>query len=142
MAIVFVSPKRKQLSFFAMIASIFVLILIIIIFIVFLIKPKPISDTKVFKKPDIKINFLVLDSEELKNLNVLDPIEYQFKYTALTKLGEDVFGKITAVSEQEAKNKLEKNELTGIELEIEEIGRDNPFNIYYQSSIIKSKDKK
>ena len=69
MAIVFVSPKKKQILFFSLIAGFFLLLLLTIILFVFLMKPEAMPAEKVFKKPNINIDFSILDSERLKELN-------------------------------------------------------------------------
>jgi hypothetical protein len=136
MAIVFVSPKKKQILFFSLIAGFFLLLLLTIILFVFLMKPEPIPAEKVFKKPNINIDFSILDSEQLKNLNQLDPIEYVFTYNAMSELGKTVSGRITAVSDVAAIKKLEEIKLSSIEVKRESLGRENPFNIYYQQVVV------
>ncbi|KKP32965.1 MAG: hypothetical protein A2312_02410 [Candidatus Staskawiczbacteria bacterium RIFOXYB2_FULL_32_9] len=135
MAIVFVSPKKKQILFFSLIAGFFLLLLLTIILFVFLMKPEAMPAEKVFKKPNINIDFSILDSERLKELNQLEAIEYVFTYNAMSELDKIVSGKITAVSESAAVIKLEEIKLSSIELKRESLGRENPFNIYYQQVI-------
>lgn len=136
MAIVFVSPKKKQILFFSLIIGFFLVLLFTIILFVFLLKPEAMPIEKVFKKPNINIDFSILDSDQLKNLNQLEAIEYVFIYNAIAELGKTVSGKITAVSEASAISKLEEIKLSNIELKRESLGRENPFNIYYQQNIV------
>jgi uncharacterized SAM-binding protein YcdF (DUF218 family) len=136
MAIVFVSPKKKQILFFSLIVGFFLILLFTVILFVFLMKPEAIPQEKVFKKPNINIDFSILDSQQLKNLNQLDPIEYVFTYKAMSEEGSAVSGRITAVSEASAIAKLEQINLSSIELKKESLGRENPFNIYYEQVIL------
>lgn len=139
MAIVFVSPRRKQIIFSALIVSVFILIIIVIALIIFLSKPTPVLESQVFKKPNININLSVLDSDELKALTPMPEMEYNFIYQASDKSGKVVVGNVLAVLEKEAIAKLEAMDLHGISVVKEQTGRDNPFGVYYQKSIIKTK---
>lgn len=139
MAIVFVSPRKKQITFFTLIAGFFVLAIIIIALIVFFSKPVVVSEDQVFKKPNISINFSVLDSDELKKLALLDPIQHNYIYSAVTEAGKSVEGKISAVSEDDAKTKLTEMKLSSIVLQKDPIGRKEPFDVYYQQQNIKTK---
>ena len=53
----------------------------------------------------------------------------------MSELDKIVSGKITDVSESAAVIKLEEIKLSSIELKRESLGRENPFNIYYQQVI-------
>ena len=66
MAIVFVSPKQRQKLFFLGITILFVLGLFVLGTVVFFSKPKPAPTEQVFVKPEIKVNFEVLDLEQVK----------------------------------------------------------------------------
>ena len=138
MAIVFVSPKKKQITFFVSIGGFFLFILILIALIVFLSKPAVVSEGEIFKKPNININLSVLDSNELKSLFPLDPVQYVFFYQANTEKGKSASGKITATDEDDAKAKLTDMKLSNIEVQKELTGRDNPFDVYYQTTIVKN----
>lgn len=132
MAIVFVSPRKKQITLIIIIASIFAVFLIGIFLVIFLFGSSNESNQIVFKKPNIKIDFSVLDSDQLKNLIALDPIEYVFIYNAIDSAGKNITGKITAVSQDAAQAKLQALKYNVGTLEIEKNGRENPFDSYYQ----------
>lgn len=134
MAIVFVSPRKRQITFFASIAVFFLFVVIIISLIVFLSKPTVVLEDQVFKKPNIALNLSVLDSNELKALILIDQVQYDFIYEAITDKGKSITGKISALSEDDAISKLEAMKFTNIKASQEPVGRDNPFSIYYQIS--------
>lgn len=132
MAVVFISPKKKQQMFFIGITTTFFLALIFIALLVFLSQPQPVAPELVFNKPKININFDVLDSEQFQNLLPYTQMEMQFTYTAAAKDGKIVNGLISAVSVEEARKILEEMDLTVGDIKEVEIGRENPFTPYYQ----------
>lgn len=72
MAIVFVSPQKKQ-KIFITAASALLAVFLVAAFVVFLVpelrnKPIEISEEEAYKTPDIKINFDIIDSEKVKDL--------------------------------------------------------------------------
>jgi hypothetical protein len=138
MAIIFVSPKKKQVTLLIMIIGFFAIALIAIFLIIFLLKPEAVLQDNVFQKPNIKIDFAVLDSDQLKSLVQLSQIEYQFIYSAVTELGKEVTGKVVAISIEQAEEKLKSDKLVNIKLELEKSGRENPFNVYYETTTTKS----
>jgi len=142
MAIVFVSPKKKILKISIAIVGFFAIGVIIITLFVFLVRPKPASEEVVFLKPNINIDFSVLDSEELAKLVLLNNIEFKFDYEAEDKDNKKVFGSVYAQSIDLAKQSLEKNRLKIITLEKEILGRDNPFTSYYQEASTEKNIKK
>jgi len=142
MAIVFVSPKKKILKISIAIVGFFAIGVIIITLFVFLVRPKPASEEVVFLKPNINIDFSVLDSEELAKLVLLNNIEFKFDYEAEDKDNKKVFGFVYAQSIDLAKQSLEKNGLKIIKLEKEILGRDNPFTSYYQEASTEKNIKK
>jgi hypothetical protein len=103
--------------------------------IVFLSKPVAISENQVFKKPNISVNFSVLESDQLKALIPMDPIQYDFTYKATTEAGKEITGKISAISQEAAVAKLTEMKLSDITAEKDAIGRENPFGAYYQAII-------
>jgi len=131
MAIVFVSPKQRQKMFFMGIAGTLVVFLIIVTLLVFLSKPKMVSTTQVFQKPEISIDFAVLDAEQVKNSDILNKLQLSFSYQARTNLGQNTEGKILAPSLEEAQKLLEEQGLSDIQLKEPEVGRENPFSVYY-----------
>lgn len=130
MAIVFISPKEKQKVFFGAIAGVFGFIVIVIAIIILLSRPAPIAQEKVFKKPPIKINFALLDSDKLKNLQPFPQIEAEFTYTAKDAEDRDVAGKITAASEDDARKAIEAMNLKILTINGPLLGQDNPFTPY------------
>lgn len=142
MAIVFVSPKEKQKVFILGIGGIFFLILIIIGLGVFLARPKEVSTEEVFQAPKIEINFDILKSDKVKNLEFLPVLENEYNYKAQTAKGEPKSGRIAAYSQEEAKQILAGLGLSNITLEGIKIGRDNPFTPYYEvKPPVKTKNK-
>jgi len=134
MAVVFISPKQRQKTFFIGITIVFLLILVAIASVVFFAQPKQNQVQLVFNKPKINIDFKIFDSDDFKNLKPFTEMELQFTYTATEKDGKPTQGLIAAVSEQEARNLLESMELTVTSIEEVKIGRDNPFAPYSQPS--------
>ncbi len=135
MAIVFISPKDRQKVFILGIAGLFFLILIIIGLRVFLAKPKKIALEEVsyaFHAPEIRINFDVLKSDKVKNLEFFPEIEKEFNYKAQTVKGESKSGKIAAPSQEKATQILTALGLSGITLEEIKGGRSTPFRPYYE----------
>ncbi len=130
MAIVFVSPKQRQKMFFLGITILFLLFLSVIGTIVFFSKPKPTME-QVFIKPDIEINFKVLDLDQVKGSLLMGKVQREFTYSATTEKGKQESGSIFADSIEEAKKKLEDSGLFLSTLEEIFIGRENPFAPYY-----------
>src|SRR3989344_5320630 len=116
MAVVFISPKQRQKTFFLGITVIFLLFLAAVGFAVFLSQPKPVSPEIVFNKPKISIDTKIFDSEQFKNLQPFAEMKIRFAYTARTTQGESETGIITAVSENEAKKILEDAGMAVIDL--------------------------
>ncbi len=130
MAIVFISPKQRQKTLIFGIIGLVSLALIIIGLGVFLKKPKTIPSERVFKPPKIEISFEVLESDQVKNLEVFEKIKKEFNYQGKTEEGEIQSGKILALSREEALKLLKELGLSDIVLEEMEIGRGNPFVSY------------
>lgn len=131
MAIVFISPKQKQKTIIFGIVGIISLVLVIIGLMVFLKKPETVPPEQVFKAPKIEINFEILESDKLKNLEDFEGLKNEFNYQATTKDGELQPGKILAVSRKQAIKSLEDLGFSDIVLEEGiEVGRENPFVIY------------
>ncbi len=139
MAIVFVSPKQRQKMFFLGITVLFLLFLLIIGTFIFFSKPKPIPIEQVFIKPNIKINFGILDSEQVKKSLFMERVQKEFTYKSVTNKGEPKLGSIFASSIEDAKKILEDSGLLSIVLEEALMGRENPFTPYYgvNSNVLK-----
>jgi len=99
---------------------------------VFFAKPKGIQTEVVFHAPQIRINFDVLKSVRVQNLELPPGIEKQFTYQAKDKDSRSQTGKIAAISSAEAEVLL-----TGLgyqQIVLQEVlgGRENPFTPYYE----------
>lgn len=132
MAIVFISPKERQKVFILGIAVLFVLFLVGISLIIFLAKPKETPSELVFHAPKIRINFDVLTSDKIRDLQFLPEIEKEFNYAAKTETGQDKSGKIAASSPEKAIQILTALRLSSIVLEEIRGGRETPFSPYYE----------
>lgn len=135
MAIVFVSPKQRQKMFFLGITILFLLFLFIIGTIVFFSKPEATPAEQVFIKPKIKINFEVLDLEQVRGSLLMGRVQKEFAYQAATEKGEQKTGSVFAATMEDAKKILEDMGLISVTLREVEIGRENPFAPYYTPSI-------
>ncbi len=133
MAIVFISPKQRQKTFFMGITIVVLLFVAIIALSVFFAKPKEIAPELIFNKPKVNINLKALDSEQFKELEPFSEMEVQFSYSAVTEKRKNVTGIISAVSEDAAAEILKSMDLTVIEIKEVEIGRENPFTPYYET---------
>jgi len=111
------------------------LILFIIPFIIFLPwfnnESKSVFLQETFK-PDIKINFNTIDSDQIKNLELFSEAGKEFTYIANDKNGKQVMGKISAISKNEVQTFLEKMgfKVSSIEETSIIIGRKEPFVPY------------
>ena len=132
MAVVFISPKKKQRVFFIGITAVFLLILVSITFFVFMAQPQQVAQELVFNKPKVNINFKVLDSDKFKELLPFNEMQRQFAYTAENENGAVESGFISAISIGEARKILESIDLTVQDIKEAEIGRENPFSPYYE----------
>ncbi len=142
MAIVFISPKEKQKIFILGIAGFFLLVLVLIGLAVFLARPKNVPQEQVFQAPEIKINFDVLKSEQIKNLEIPGAIEKEFSYKATTAKGQEQSGKISAPSQEKAIEILTTLGFSNITFEEAKSGRENPFAPFYEITPPKKGGKK
>jgi len=132
MAVVFISPKQRQRTFFMGITITLLLFLAVISFTVILSGPKEISQVLVFNKPKINIDMSIFSSDQFRNLQPFPEMQTQFSYKAIGKDKKVKSGFISAVSITQARADLESKGLTVTELKEVEIGRDNPFVPYYK----------
>lgn len=130
MAVVFISPKKRQKMFFLGITVAFLLLLFIISLGVFLAKPAEVQQTLVFNKPKVNIDMALFDFKQFKDLNLFAGMKIQFSYTASTKDGKKQSGFISALSNAEAIKELQRVGLTRVSVKEVEIGRNNPFIPY------------
>ena len=132
MAVVFISPKKRQRTFFVVITLGFLILLASISLGVFLSKPKEVSSVVVFNKSKINIDMSIFDSEKFKNLKAVPEMLSQYNYKAVSKNGKVENGFISAISEADATKALNGLGLSVNSLQKSEIGRENPFSPYYQ----------
>lgn len=132
MAIVFISPKNRQKNLLIGIIIFFVLVLVLTTVAVLNSNPSKSSSDAYFKKTVITINYNLLNSKDVQGLEPLPEIQEEYLYTGLSKDKKPVSGKVLAVSEVDAQEKLK--EMNVLEAKIEKVstGRENPFSIYYQ----------
>ena len=131
MAIVFVSPKQRQKMFFFGITILFLIVLSVIGVTVFFFKPKYTATEVLFIKPEIKINFEVLDLEQVKASLIMERIQKEFVYSAMTVEGEEKTGSIFATTKEDVIKQLEDSGLILVVAEEVKIGRENPFTPFY-----------
>ena len=84
MAIVFISPKKRQRMFLLLITALLILSLIIMSFVTFFpeIKNKfqNVSTEGISQIPDVKINFSIIDSPAVENLELFQELQIEFSY--------------------------------------------------------------
>jgi len=134
MAVVFISPKQKQKTFFIGITVMFLLLLIIIFLVVFLYSPKLASPELVFNKPKVNIDIKFFDSEQFKNFDrpfIKIPLQFSYKATTKDRVPKTRTGFVSADSIDLAREAVVAMNLDIVELKEVEIGRDNPFTPYY-----------
>jgi len=136
MAVVFISPQKRQQMFLIGIISAFALFVTIVALLVFLSQPEKVAPELVFNKPKVSINFESFTSDQFKNLQPFVEMQTQFDYSALTKDNNQVDGSIFAANIDEAKKNLQDMGLTITDIKQAEVGRLNPFAPYYQSAVI------
>jgi len=108
------------------------MILIVIGLIVFLAKPKTVPPEQAFNAPEIKINFDILKSDKINDLELPPEVEKEFNYQAKTATGIAKSGKISAASPEKATETLTGLGLSSVVLEETITGRINPFVPYYE----------
>ncbi len=134
MAIIFTSPKKKQRIFFRATLALLILLLFIVSFVLF----SPMFENKLqnfpgeaaYAKPEIKIDFNIMDSDKVKNLEPFESVTIDFDYTAQDKNGKQFGGQVSAFSKDAAKNFLEQQGLNIISLAEVKLGRAEPFAPY------------
>jgi hypothetical protein len=131
MAVVFISPKQRQRMFFIGITVVFLLVLVTIALLVFLSQPESVAPEMVFNKPNIAIDFRVLDSDQFKKLESFEEMQIQFSYIATTDKGEIKTGTVEASTKEIAQKTLEAQGYMVTQIQEVEVGRVNPFVPYY-----------
>jgi len=135
MAVVFISPKQRQKTFFIGITAIFLLFLVIISLGIFTSGPKEVSSSLVFNKPKVDIDMKFFDSDQFKNLQTFTQMEKQYVYTFMDKNNAKQTGYISAVSEADAGTILKGMGINTSNIKEAETGRDNPFTPYYSTAV-------
>ncbi|MDO8530203.1 MAG: hypothetical protein Q7S10_02245 [bacterium] len=136
MAIIFVSPKRKQKAFTWSITAALILFLFIISLMIFppQFKNKLLnisSQEGAVVIPTVKIDFTTINSERVQGLEPFELVETEFDYIGEDQAGQKISGKISAQSLQLAKEALEATGLKVLSLTEANIGRNEPFIPYY-----------
>ncbi len=134
MAIVLISPKKRQKVFIWGVASLLVLVVIAIASFIFIPgltnQTINIPDTGAYITPDIKLNLKIVDSQQVQNLQPFLNIETEFAYIATDKNGKQAVGKISATDKDNAKKSLEAMGFVVLSLQEANMGRSNPFVPY------------
>ena len=131
MAVVFISPKERQKTFFVVITIIFLLFLAIVFLGVFFSKPEENFSAQVFNKPKVSIDMTIFDSEQFKNLQPFTEMQTQYSYKAATKNNKTQTGFIFADSMDDARTIITDMGLKVIDIIEVDAGRANPFAPYY-----------
>lgn len=134
MAVVFISPKQRQKTFFVVITAGVAVFLLFVMMAVFFSKPKETPQTMVFNKPKVSIDLKIFDLEQFKFLVPFEKMELQFSYKATDGENKLVEGFISAPSKEEAGQILIDMGYMVKELKELEIGRENPFTPYFQTN--------
>lgn len=130
MAVVFISPKRRQRIFFASVGLIFLVLFSLILGWIFISKPSKNQISVEFNKPKVTINFKVLDSDQFKSLQSFTSIQPQFKYTGKDASKKPVVGYIAAETKDDALKALQSKGFSEVEVSEVSEGRDNPYVPY------------
>jgi hypothetical protein len=134
MAIVFISPQKRQRTLIFSIAGFFALVLLAIGLSVFLAKPQVAPAQQYFTATPININWKVLKSDQFTKLVPVPEVEKEFQFSAKAADGSAKTGIVSAVSEDDANKALQNLSLASIVLTELKPGRDNPFSPYYQAT--------
>lgn len=130
MAVVFISPKKRQKKFVIIILVVVLLVLAGVGIAVFWAQPKAPPASVVFNKPKVSLNMDVFNSDQFKQLQLFTEIKMQFAYTAKTSENEQKSGVIEAASEADAREILQGMGLVVLDIKQAGTGRENPFTPY------------
>lgn len=132
MAIVFISPKRKQKIFLWVIIAASIVVVALVLALVFLPdffnKDAPVNVPMLM--PTLSINSDILDSNNVKNLEVIGSLPLSFLYVVQDKDGKRSGGTISASSRDDAQAILEGKGYTVVSLQEAGLGRTNPYLLY------------
>lgn len=138
MAIILISPKKNQRIFFWAITTLLILFVFAVSLIIF---PPGFRQEEelpplaaVPGAASIKINFNIIDSQQVKGLDAFEPIQSEFSYVGKDKDGKEISGTLMAVSRDEAASKILAMGLQLSILEEKGIGRSEPFTSYYRGA--------
>lgn len=134
MAVVFISPKKRQKTFFLGITITLLLFLVVVFLGVFFSEPEESLFVPVFNKPKVNIDMAIFESDQFRNLQPFPEMQIQYSYRAVTKDNKARTGFIFADSIDSAKDIIKNMGLLVIEVKEAEAGRDNPFTPYYQAA--------
>ena len=111
-----------------------ILAVIAISFITFLpeIKDKFIAPAppEISGIPEVKINFKVIDSEQVKDLEPFNDLQLEFNYAAKDSNGLEIIGVILSKSKESALLSLQNDGFEVVFIEQTNIGRLEPFIPY------------
>lgn len=134
MAIIFISPKKKQRTFFIIITVILALALFTIGVMALLPEfNRRLAKTDngyVISIPEVMINFNLLDSERVKAMASFQPLLLEYRYVAANSALQKQEGVIFASSQEEAESLLKQQGLKVELLEEKNVGRSEPFVSY------------
>lgn len=111
-----------------------VLFLVVISLIVFLPElldtpPKPPKVVS-FKSPNVDVDLRVLESNNIKNLELFHSLDIAFEYVVFDSTGKEITGNISAADKRAAEASLKNSGFTIVTLKEMGVGRENPFVSY------------
>jgi len=107
MSVIFISPKQRQKVFFLIIVAMFLLFVSAVFLGVFLSKPSKGTSMVAFDNPKVEVSMNIFDSDQLKNMQPVNPMQKEFSYTIVTKDGKQRTGFMSAQSAEDVKKYLE-----------------------------------
>jgi hypothetical protein len=130
MAIVFISPKKRQKAFFIAISAILVLFFILFSISIIPSEPKKVSPKIILNKTNIEINTSIFNQDKFKKLQPFSDMKKQFSYRANTKNKKLEEGVISAESADEVREVVEGFGWSVLSIKEIEVGREDPFSSY------------
>ena len=135
MAVVFISPKQRQRTFFVAITIVFLLFWAVVSFSIFFSKATDSLPKLVFNPTKINIDTSIFSSAQFQGLLPLGEINKRFSYKAITRDGKVESGFVSAETKVLAMQILATKGLNVSEIKEVNAGRDNPFIPYYQQTV-------
>lgn len=134
MAIVFISPRAKRKTFIRAAAILMFFILMIAVVVILFIASLNRKQAGLSPVPpamsDVSINFNIIDSTAVSNLEPFLGLEMEFAYVVEDNDGKQVTGNISAVSQEAARDLLGGAGFKVISIQEMQIGRTEPFMAY------------